>query len=203
MANCEPAIPNLDPQPKIEGLGDTRDCAKGNEELLYQEVKKTRSGHVIIFSDVEEKEHITVQHRSGSMLQFQPDGSVRFISNNGKMGFEIKGEGYVQVTGAYTIDVKGGASLRVTNDLTVSAKNISMTANETFSVNAKNIVTNADEKISQKAKIVRIDASKEAIIAGNYTYVSAEAVLAFKGNRIDLNPSEGLGIEEGPNRGTV
>lgn len=194
---ADPNGPAKDPPPQIIGLDDSRKYRDGgnNEFLKRTEIHKTRSGHTIEYDDNEGNEHITIQHRSGSTLQFQADGSIRFRSNNGKMGFEILGEGYVQVTGAYTIDVKGGASMRVTNDLTVKAKNIHMTADESFTTTAKNIISTAEDKNTTKGKYTRVEGGSELNMAGGASTLTGEGSLKLKADRIDLNPSGSLGTE--------
>ena len=44
---------------------------------------KSRSGHNIIMDDSKGNETVTVQHRSGSAIQFRPDGGVHYTTRNG------------------------------------------------------------------------------------------------------------------------
>ena len=129
----------------LNGLKDTRED-KSTNNLLNTQRTKTRSGHVLELNDNQGVEHITLQHRTGALIQFQPDGSVRFVSQNGKMGFEINGEGYVNVTGAYYIAAKSG-QITIENDLDMTVHgDMKLTVDGTYSVAAKNMTTTIAEK---------------------------------------------------------
>lgn len=137
---------NKDALPKIDGLPDSRSDSRA-DNLLNTMRTRTRSGHYIEYNDNEGVEHLTFQHRSGSMVQMQADGSVRFVSQNGKMGFEITGEGYVRVTGAYNIVATGDVTVRAQNLDFHSEKNTTFTVGETFTVLAKNMAASISEKL--------------------------------------------------------
>ena len=135
----------------LNGLPDTREDKRTNN-LLNTQRTKTRSGHVLEMNDNNGVEHITLQHRSGAMVQFQPDGAVRFVSQNGKMGFEINGEGYVNVTGAYYIAAKSG-SITIEKDLDMTVHgDMKLTVDGTYSVAAKNMTTTIAEKYELTAQ---------------------------------------------------
>jgi hypothetical protein len=72
-------------------------------------VRKTRSGHTMIFDDSKDKESITIQHRSGAMIQFLPDGAVQYVSHNGQQNI-VFGENRILVTGAQDSTVRGDSS---------------------------------------------------------------------------------------------
>ena len=134
-----PAIPNLEPQETLDGLPDVRED-KRTKDLKNLSRTRTRAGHIIEFNDNQGVEHITVQHRSGSLLQMQPDGSVRLVSNGGKMGIEINGEGYVKITGAYNVVVDGGASFKVAKNCDWHVNgDMTMTVDGKFTTIAKSV----------------------------------------------------------------
>lgn len=124
---------------------------------------KTRSGHCFTMDDSKGGEHITLQHRGGSMIQFKPDGCVQFVSHNGQYNM-VFGENRVKITGAYDITVAGGGSLRVEKDynLTVggnmntkiegdynmTAKNYNATIREDITIAGKNITAKAGENVN-------------------------------------------------------
>ena len=128
---------------------------------------KTRSGHVFTMDDSKGGEHVTLQHRGGSMIQFKPDGCVQFVSHNGQYNM-VFGENRVKITGAYDITVDGGGSLRVDKDysLTVGG-NMNTTIEGNYTMTAKNYnaviredVTIAGKNITAKAgENVNIDAT--------------------------------------------
>jgi hypothetical protein len=83
-------------------------------------------------------ESITIQHRSGSMVQFLPDGAVQFVSHNGRYQFTF-GEDRVVVTGAQDIVVQGAASLRVEKDYNVTVMgDMNTTVDGNYNLMAKN-----------------------------------------------------------------
>lgn len=130
---------------KIDGLPDARSDSRA-DNLLNTIRTRTRSGHLIEYNDNEGAEHLTFQHRTGSMVQMQADGSVRFVSQNGMMGFEIFGEGYVKVTGAYNLIADGDISIRGKNIDIHSDENTTFTVGETLTIAAKNMATTVQGK---------------------------------------------------------
>jgi hypothetical protein len=190
-------ISEKEPKEKIDGLPDAREDSRA-DNILNTTITKTRSGHVLELNDNEGSEHVTLQHRSGSLVQMQPDGSVRFVSQNGMMGFEINGEGYVKVTGAYNIVVDGGATLRADSyDLHVE-NDFNMTVGGTFAVAAKNMALAISDKYELTAASATMRTSgNSAYTAGGKFYAgSAGDLRVFSGEtatfvgltKIDLNP---------------
>lgn len=124
---------------------------------------KTRSGHCFTMDDSKGGEHITMQHRGGSMIQFKPDGCVQFVSHNGQYNM-VFGENRVKITGAYDITVDGGGSLRVEKDYnltvggnmntkiegdyTMTAKNYNATIREDVTIAGKNITAKAGKNVN-------------------------------------------------------
>lgn len=184
--------------PKIEGLPDARD-SEGADNLLHTTRIRTRSGHYIEYNDNKEAESVTIQHRTGSMIQMQADGSVRLVSQNGKMGIEVNGEGYMRVTGAYDVIVDGDASLRVNQDYNVHVSgDYNLTVDGTHSVAAKNMALNIEEKyelLSKDAFFTTI--SNSVFLSGGYTYMGADSkfdlwtpnIMTIIGRgKVDINP---------------
>jgi hypothetical protein len=100
---------------------------------------KTRSGHALIMDDSNGSENITMQHRSGSMVQFMPDGCVQIVCNNGMYNI-IFGESRILVTGAQDIVVQGDASLSVDGNYNIKVKgDTNLTVEGNFNVTAKNL----------------------------------------------------------------
>ena len=69
--------------PKWNGPKDARQNKEAGTYPNYW-AQRTRAGHVFIMDDSKLGEHITLQHRGGSMIQFMPDGAVQSISHNGR-----------------------------------------------------------------------------------------------------------------------
>ena len=144
--------------------------------------RKTRSGHVFTLDDSKGGEHVTLQHRGGSMIQFRPDNSVQFVSHNGQYNF-VFGENRIKITGAYDIVVDGSASLKVDGDYNVTVKgDVNLSAGKDFNITAQNfnqkirgdvdvVGQNRTEKmegnISQTAKGAQMIASKFGMSIGS------------------------------------
>jgi hypothetical protein len=123
---------------KWDGPNDARKNDKAGK-YPNVEIKKTPSGHTLIFDDSNGGEHITLQHRSGAMMQFMPDGAIQFVSHNGQYNF-VFGENRVKITGAYDVTVEGGGSLKVDGDYNMTVKgDVNMTTLKDFNISAKNM----------------------------------------------------------------
>jgi type VI secretion system secreted protein VgrG len=190
-------ISEKEPKEKIDGLPDAREDSRA-DNILNTTITKTRSGHVLELNDNEGVEHVTLQHRSGSLVQMQPDGSVRFVSQNGMMGFEINGEGYVKVTGAYNIIVDGGATLRADSYDVHVENDLNLTVGGTFAVAAKNMALAISEKYELIAQTSSLGTSGNSVFtAGKQLYMGSDldldivsgATTTIVGTtKIDLNP---------------
>ena len=111
------------PESSTEDRGKTpptwstpKDAREESGEYPNYSVRKTRSGHVLMFDDTKDKEHLTFQHRSGSMLQFLPDGAIQSVANKGRFDTTF-GEFRSKVTGAQDTTVDGGSSTMTKGDV--------------------------------------------------------------------------------------
>lgn len=81
-------------------------------------VIETTSGHVIEVDDTPGAERLHIWHKSGSSVEWHPDGSV-VIRNNNK--YEItSGDEYVNIKGNVSITVNGNADVKVNGNTTVN-----------------------------------------------------------------------------------
>lgn len=136
--------------------------------------QKTRSGHVFTLDDSDGAESITLQHRSGSMVQFLPDGAIQFVSHNGQYTF-VFGENRVQITGAYDVSVLGAASLSVKGDYNMTVQgNHNTTVNGDMNITAKNMntVVRGNMDTSAKNMTTKIEGSTEITTEGVTNIVS-------------------------------
>lgn len=137
-----PVKTTKDPKKKTPRKWDGPNDARKNDKAgKYPnvEIKKTPSGHTMIFDDSNGGEHITFQHRSGALMQFMPDGAIQFVSHNGQYNF-VFGENRVKITGAYDVTVDGGGSLKVDGDYNMTIKgDVNMTTLKDFNISAKNL----------------------------------------------------------------
>jgi hypothetical protein len=129
---------------------------------------KTRSGHVFLMDDSDGSESVTLQHRSGSMVQFLPDGVIQFVAHNGQYTFTF-GENRVHITGAYDVTVQGAASMRVEKDFNVTVQgNMNTTVNGDYNMTAKNMntVIRGNMDTSAKNMTTKIEGSTEITTEG-------------------------------------
>jgi uncharacterized protein (DUF2345 family) len=129
---------------------------------------KTRSGHTFTMDDSDGAESVTLQHRSGSMIQFLPDGAVQFVSHNGQYTF-VFGENRVQITGAYDVTVKGDCSLNVDGDYNMTVQgNHNTTVNGDMNITAKNMntVVRGNMDTSAKNSTLKVEGSTEITTEG-------------------------------------
>jgi len=148
---------NITPTEGWSGPPDARDT--GGEYPNYNVLAKTKSGHVIMTDDTKGSEHVTIQHRSGSMIQFMPDGAISIGAQNGMYQI-IFGENRMLITGAQDITVQGGGSLYVKGDynmtvegnhntvvhgdMNLTAKNLNQTIRGNMDTTAKEMSTNIE-----------------------------------------------------------
>lgn len=133
-----------------------------------------RSGNEIEMCFEEGNEFMRVTHRTGAGFCINPDGSVKLVSQNGKMEFQINGEGMINVSGKFDL---------VAKDVTIrcdkaywSAKNLEVNVDENTTFNSKSINLNAAEKIDIVAKNMDAKVAENAVMsAGKEFNVAGDA----------------------------
>lgn len=142
--------------------------------------QKTRSGHTFTMDDSDGAESITLQHRSGSMVQFLPDGAVQFVSHNGQYTF-VFGENRVQITGAQDVTIQGDCSLKVDGDYNMTVQgNHNTTVNGDMNITAKNMntVVRGNMDTSAKNSTLKVEGSTEITTEG-VTSISSDGGLSM------------------------
>jgi len=176
--------PAKDTPQKYDGPKDARKDKKAGAYPNYWS-HRTRGGHVFTMDDSKGGEHITLQHRGGSMIQFMPDGAVHFVSHNGQYTF-IFGENRVRITGAYDVTVEGAASMKVQGDYNVNIKGkTNMNVDGDFNLTAKNFNQTIRGAIDVQAK------SKTEKIEGSSSSTSQGGVQIHAGKGLQLQAEEG------------
>lgn len=129
----------------------------------YNKVKQTESGHLMEFDDTPGKERVHLFHRSGSFLEFHPDGDVVFksvgdayelVNNNShehvgnSKNLTIGGNFNILVKSGSNINIRvvsGNANVDITGNVTT---NVTGNVNETIGGNVtRNITGNLNETI--------------------------------------------------------
>lgn len=183
------AAPNLNPlvnqffrDRKNEGTW-SEPVSAYNAQYPYNKVQQTESGHVIELDDTPGAERVHVFHRSGSFIEFHPNGSV--VYKNMKDGYGVTmGDHYVKVNGrcavavdgATSVYVKGNVDLQTDGDFNVQAKG-------DFNVYAKNI--NLRAKKTSKLDGTKIDL-RYTSLPGSLGFVSPMGGGPFMVPRINL-----------------
>jgi hypothetical protein len=108
-------------------------------QFPYNKVTATESGHVIEIDDTPSAERIHIFHRSGSFVEFHPNGTV--VVKNMKDGYLLTmNNQYVKVSGACHISVDGMATIYAKGDTNVQTDgSLTVTAKKDFNVYASNI----------------------------------------------------------------
>jgi hypothetical protein len=163
-------------------------------------IKKSRSGHVMIMDDTIGSEHVTLQHRGGSMIQFTPDGKIVFTSQNGQYNV-VFGENRMLVTGAYDVAVQGTGSLVVDKDYDVTVKgNYNMVVHGDMNMTVKNLNQTIRNNMDMTAKDVtmKMEGSTTVTTQG-ITNISSHggAVFGSTGDSTMIGGKESVGIKSG------
>lgn len=134
-------------QKKHDAIADIRNKKEAGK-YPNQHVFKTRSGHSVVYDDSKGTESITIQHRSGSAIQFLPNGAVQMTTHNGKYDI-VFGENRMSVTGANDLHVKGEGSLLVEGNYRKTIHgNVEISATGSMAFTGKNIIHTASENYS-------------------------------------------------------
>ena len=165
-------------------------------------VHKSRSGHTLIMDDSKGAEHVTLQHRGGSMVQLQPDGKLYISAQNGQYNI-VFGENRMKITGAHDITVDGAASLKINKDynLTVggdvnmtatgnfnmTAQNFNVTSRGNVDIAAKNMTGKFEGSVMVQSKGAMTLSSKGGFLAGS----SDDSTALVGKNQVAINADQG------------
>lgn len=124
-------------------------------QFPYNKVQQTESGHVIELDDTPGAERVHFFHRSGSFIEFHPNGTV--VYKNMKDGYNLTmGDHHVKVSGKCHVAVDGGATLYVKGNVDIQSDgDVNVNAKKDFNVYAQNV--NLRAKSTFKADGTGID----------------------------------------------
>ena len=182
---------------KWNGPEDAR-TKKGAGVYPNYYTQRTRSGHVFTMDDSEGHESVTLQHRSGSMVQFMPDGAVQFVAQNGQYTF-VFGENRVKITGAYDVTVEGAASLRVKGDYNTTVMgNYNTTVNGDMNMTAKNFNAQirGDMDVNAKNMNMKVEGSS-TISSHEQTNITSDGgvQLASTSDSVAIGAAKDIGMK--------
>lgn len=172
MASFKTTPPKKEAEPKLTG----NQTPKSENHLnTYRTID--RSGNEIEMCFEEGNEFMRVTHRTGAGFCINPDGSVKLVSQNGKMEFIINGEGMIKVSGKYDLVVDGDATIKCEKAYW-TAKNLEVNVDENTTFNSKSINLNAAEKMDIVAKNMDAKVAENAnMTAGGEFKVAADGAM--------------------------
>jgi hypothetical protein len=159
---------------RVMGNGYVEPASPYVAKYPNNKVYMSESGHVIEIDDTPKGERIHVWHKSGSYIEFQPDGTI--VKKSYKDDHEIVlGEDKTYVTGNMSVFVEGNVSMRTLGNFSIEAEgNVSITAGGSMnlgSVSNMSISTNADlnesanNEIIKSAKRIRQNSSSRSSVS--------------------------------------
>jgi len=125
----------------------------------HNKVTETASGHIFEVDDTPGAERINVRHKSGSRVEFHPNGDVITTHKN---GFQIAtGDHNIHINGDLDITVEGSMNLNVLGSkkeiigLTKS-ETVGLTSSETVGIN-KSITTGGNTSITTLLGVINLN----------------------------------------------
>lgn len=156
---------------------------------------KDRSGNNLSMDSTKGNESMVMQHRSGSSIEFMPDGALHITAHNSKYEV-IFGEDRMTISGAQDITIKGDASLRVYGDYNVTChKNYNLTVMGDYNFTSKNLNRHIRGDMDTQAKNVnkKVEGSINYQSHGAASYVSKGATtIASQGDKAFIGGSAGV-----------
>jgi hypothetical protein len=183
-------------EPQWDGPEDARKAKGAGTYPNYHEFK-TRSGHAMIYDDSDGAESITLQHRTGSMIQMMPDGAVQIVTHNGQYNI-VFGENRMLVTGAHDLTVKGTASMIVEGDYNTTVRGLmSLDVEGSLNISAKdfNQVIRGNLDVQAKNMSMKIEGNGMMTTQGNFMIAGyGDLMLGSVGGTVGIGASGDVGI---------
>jgi hypothetical protein len=160
----------------------------------YNKIQQSESGHSIEMDDTVGKERLRLQHRSGSFLEMQPDGTeVHKIYGDGYeivMGAKnvsIKGQCNITIEGPCVVNIKGDSIMNIAGDSTqfisgdvvqqiqgsakiTSVDDMDLTSKGDINMSAQNVNINADVNVRGGVSSTASISATNNITAGMQVY---------------------------------
>jgi hypothetical protein len=96
-----------------------------NAKYPYNNVYESESGHALEFDDTKNAERVHIYHRSGSYVEWGPDGSRSERVEKDKFTVVV-GDDAVYIQGDVNVYVDGDYNLNVTGDVKINGKTINL-----------------------------------------------------------------------------
>ena len=156
---------------------------RNSSDYTEASVKKTKSGHVLIFDDAGGEERILLKHANGTGIEMRQDGTMimRAESNTitsvgGSSVFMIEGDLKVSCKNI-EVDATGDLDMRVAGDYNLNVggdkkENITGSVRETIGKNKGSTVTGNESDIILGTRTNTTLGNHNNIIKGNYDNTS-------------------------------
>lgn len=164
-------------------------------EYPYAQVKKTSSGHYIIYDDTPGGERILLLHRTGAGVELRSDGSVvvsstkntiqvsgadhsMIVEGDGKLSY--KGNLNLHVAGDYSVDVGGNYNVNCANrDISINGSNRERVTN-----NSSSTVTGNRDQTTLGIETILTLSDKNIIVKGNLNEAISKSLISNAGQSI-------------------
>lgn len=197
MADKRPDHPNPAGPNSPKKWSTREDAYKHAGDYPNQNYTRTQSGHTIMFDDTQDKEHLTLQHRSGARIQMGPTGDIQLIAHNGQYSI-VFGENRMEVTGTHDVTIKGGGTLKVDGDYDVTVGgDVNMAADGDFNWKGKsfNMLGGGNFDMEVKNMTIKTEGSATIHSAGAASLVGGTAAgLISQEGSIAISASSGVGV---------
>ena len=144
----EKTILDFKKKTKIKGNGYEEPDSPYVAKYPFNKVYESEAGHIIEIDDTPLGERIHVYHKSGSYIEFQPDGTI--VKKSYKDDHQIVlGEDKTYVTGNMSIFVEGNVSLKTLGNIDIQAEdninllaggNVNFSCGGSMTLNSNNIM---------------------------------------------------------------
>lgn len=136
-----------------------------NAKCPYNSVQESESGHLFEMDDTPNHERVHIAHRTGSFIEYRPDGSVskRVNGKNYSVLMDdnnvyIQGTANVTIAGNITLIVNGNVDAKIIGDTNIDTMgDVSVTTQGTLDVNAvgnMTMSTQGEMKLQSPSRII-------------------------------------------------
>lgn len=125
----------------------------------FNNVTQTEAGHLMEMDDTPGAERLHFYHRSGSHIEFRPDGSVKYCSKQSRQDVTIADQEII-VNGNYTLSIAGNANIRVREG------ELEIQADSGAAINVKGQLKMSADEINLRARDKIVLASPAVDIGG-------------------------------------
>ena len=157
------------------------DARKNGMKYPNYNIMLSPSGNGMVVDDSKGAESLTIFHRNGSKIQFQPDGSMVII--NKKDSYHVTfGDHNVMITGAHNITVNGGCQMKVEGDYDLTVHG-----------NAKHTIKGNLETVVNGDMTTAVKGQQETVVGGS---ISTKAVDKHEiiGNKTAITGESKIGV---------